>query len=70
MYSNSLKEEIEDGFLAAYKAVEVHFDRDVQGYRPGSEKRDIFVTKSKIVFITQETRPCLRNVMWGGYGFI
>jgi type I restriction enzyme, R subunit len=34
VYSYSLKQGIRDGFLAPYKVVKVHIDRDVQGYRP------------------------------------
>ncbi len=34
VYSYSLKQGIYDGFLAPYKVVKVHIDRDVEGYRP------------------------------------
>ena len=34
VYSYSLKQGIEDGFLAPYKVIKVHIDRDVEGYRP------------------------------------
>ena len=34
IYSYSLKQGISDGFLAPYKVVKVHIDRDVEGYRP------------------------------------
>ena len=34
VYSYSLKQGIGDGFLAPYKVVKVHIDRDVEGYRP------------------------------------
>ena len=34
IYSYSLKQGIRDGFLAPYKVVKVHIDRDVEGYRP------------------------------------
>lgn len=34
IYTYSLKQGIEDGFLAPYKVVKVHIDRDVEGYRP------------------------------------
>src|SRR6266545_5828262 len=36
VYSYSLKQGIRDGFLAPYKVVKVHIDRDVEGYRPES----------------------------------
>ena len=34
IYTYSLKQGISDGFLAPYKVVKVHIDRDVEGYRP------------------------------------
>lgn len=34
VYTYSLKQGIHDGFLAPYKVVKVHIDRDVEGYRP------------------------------------
>jgi type I restriction enzyme R subunit len=34
VYSYSLKQGIRDGFLAPYKVIKVHIDRDVAGYRP------------------------------------
>src|ERR1700730_1514156 len=34
VYSYSLRQGIRDGFLAPYKVIKVHIDRDVQGYRP------------------------------------
>ena len=40
VYSYSLKEGIRDGFLAPYKVVKVHIDRDVQGYRPEKGQLD------------------------------
>ena len=42
VFSYSLKEGIRDGFLAPYKVVKVHIDRDVEGYRPekGQVDRD------------------------------
>ena len=42
MYSYSLKQGIRDGFLAPYKVVKVHIDKDVEGYRPekGTVDRD------------------------------
>lgn len=35
VYSYSLRQGIRDGFLAPYKVIKVHIDRDVEGYRPG-----------------------------------
>ena len=40
VYSYSLKQGIRDGFLAPYKVVKVHIDRDVEGYRPESGTLD------------------------------
>ena len=40
IYSYSLKQGINDGFLAPYKVVKVHIDRDVEGYRPEKGQRD------------------------------
>ncbi|MFC4254557.1 EcoAI/FtnUII family type I restriction enzme subunit R [Croceibacterium xixiisoli] len=34
VYSYTLKEGIRDGFLAPYKVIKIHLDRDIQGYRP------------------------------------
>ncbi len=40
VYSYSLKQGIRDGFLAPYKVIKAHIDRDVQGYRPEKGQRD------------------------------
>ncbi len=40
VYTYSLKQGIQDGFLAPYKVVKVHIDVDVQGYRPEIGKLD------------------------------
>jgi type I restriction enzyme, R subunit len=40
VYSYSLKQGIQDGFLAPYKVVNVHMDVDVEGYRPPLGKTD------------------------------
>ena len=40
IYSYSLKQGISDGFLAPYKVIKVHIDRDVAGYRPEKGQRD------------------------------
>ncbi len=39
-YSYSLKQGISDGFLAPYKVIKVHIDRDIQGYRPEKGQLD------------------------------
>jgi len=42
VYTYSLKQGIADGFLAPYKVIKVHIDKDVEGYRPekGAVDRD------------------------------
>lgn len=40
VYFYSLKQGIRDGFLAPYKVVKVHIDRDVEGYRPEKGQLD------------------------------
>ena len=40
VYSYSLKQGIADGFLAPYKVIKVHIDRDVEGYRPEKGQHD------------------------------
>lgn len=40
IYTYSLRQGIEDGFLAPYKVIRVILDRDVEGYRPEKGKKD------------------------------
>lgn len=40
VYTYSLKQGIDDGFLAPYKVIRVTMDRDVEGYRPEEGKTD------------------------------
>ena len=40
IYTYSLKQGIEDGFLAPYKVIRVGFNVDLEGYRPEAGKRD------------------------------
>jgi type I restriction enzyme R subunit len=40
VYTYSLKQGIQDGFLAPYKVINVHIDVDVEGYRPSQGKTD------------------------------
>ncbi len=40
VFTYSLRQGIQDGFLAPYKVIKVHIDRDVQGYRPEIGQRD------------------------------
>ena len=40
VFSYSLRQGIRDGFLAPYKVIKVHIDRDVEGYRPAKGTLD------------------------------
>jgi type I restriction enzyme R subunit len=40
VFTYSLRQGINDGFLAPYKVVKVHIDRDVEGYRPEAGQVD------------------------------
>ena len=73
VFSYSLKQGIRDGFLAPYKVVKVHIDRDVEGYRPergqfdreGNEVKDrIYNTKDfdRTLVIDGRTRAVARKV--------
>lgn len=42
LYTYSLKDGIEDGFLAPYKVIRVVTDIDAEGYRPEKGKRDFY----------------------------
>ncbi len=42
IYTYSLRQGIDDGFLAPYKVVRVTIDRDVEGYRPEEGKLDAY----------------------------
>ena len=73
VYTYSLKQGIRDGFLAPYKVVKVHIDRDVEGYRPekgqldrdGNEVEDrIYNTKDfdRVLVLDERTRLVARKV--------
>lgn len=42
VYTYSLKQGIEDGFLAPYKVIRIGIDKDLEGYRPTKGKTDIY----------------------------
>lgn len=42
LYTYSLKQGIEDGFLAPYKVVRVGLDKDLEGYRPSKGETDAY----------------------------
>ena len=73
VFSYSLKQGIQDGFLAPYKVVRVHIDRDVEGYRPepgqldryGREVEDrIYNTKDfdRVLVLDERTKLVARKV--------
>ena len=41
LYIYSLKQGIEDGFLAPYRVLRVHLDKDLDGWRPNQGQRDL-----------------------------
>ena len=73
IFSYSLKQGIQDGFLAPYKVIKVHIDRDVEGYRPeigqldrdGSEVEDrIYNTRDfdRTLVLDDRTKVVARKV--------
>lgn len=42
IYTYSLKQGIEDGFLAPYKVIRIGLNTDLEGYRPEKGKKDIY----------------------------
>lgn len=42
LYTYSLKQGIEDGFLAPYKVIRIELDRDIDGWRPRAGQKDSF----------------------------
>lgn len=42
IYTYSLKQGIDDGFLAPYKVIRVNLDKDIAGYRPEIGKKDVY----------------------------
>ena len=73
VYTYSLRQGISDGFLAPYKVIKVHIDRDVEGYRPekgqldreGEEVEDrIYNTKDfdRTLVLDDRTRLVARKI--------
>ena len=58
VYTYSLKQGIQDGFLAPYKVIKVHIDRDVEGYRPqhGQLDREGYEVEDRIYNTTDYDR--------------
>jgi len=63
IYTYSLKQGINDGFLAPYRVVRVSLDKDVQGYRPEKGKRDAY--DREIEDREYTTRDFDRNLVLG-----
>ena len=55
VYTYSLKQGIRDGFLAPYKVVKVHIDKDVEGYRPEKAPWTATVRRSRTASTTSRT---------------
>lgn len=73
IFTYSLRQGISDGFLAPYKVIKVHIDRDVEGYRPekgqldreGEEVEDrIYNTKDfdRTLVLVERTKLVARKV--------
>lgn len=73
VYTYSLKQGIRDGFLAPYKVIKVHLDRDIEGYRPeqGATDRDgeeiedrIYNSRDfdRVIVLDERTRLVARRV--------
>jgi type I restriction enzyme R subunit len=62
-YTYSLKQGIEDGFLAPYKVVRIDLDRDLQGWRPPMGMQDDFgnVIEDRIYNQTDMDRSLVLN---------
>ena len=58
VFSYSLKQGIHDGFLAPYKVVKVHVDRDIEGFRPekGQLDRDGEEVEDRVYNVTDFDR--------------
>jgi type I restriction enzyme R subunit len=73
IYTYSLKQGIDDGFLAPYKVIQVMLDKDIGGYRPSIEDRDrqgneiedkVYTTKDfdRNVVLTERTKTVAKEV--------
>lgn len=73
IYTYSLKQGIEDGFLAPYKVIRVMLDKDIGGYRPSISDRDRYgnaiedkVYESKdydrTIVLTERTKIVAREI--------
>ncbi len=64
VYTYSLKQGIRDGFLAPYKVIKVHVDRDVEGYHP--EKGQLDRDGMEVEDHLYNTRDFDRNLVLDG----
>ncbi len=73
IYTYSLKQGIEDGFLAPYKVIRVMLDKDIGGYRPSVTDRDrygneiadkIYESKDydRTIVLTERTKIVAREI--------
>lgn len=73
IYTYSLKQGIDDGFLAPYKVVQIMLDKDIGGYRPSILDRDregrevedkVYTTKNfdKDIVLTERTNTVAKEV--------
>ncbi len=74
VYTYSLKQGIEDGFLAPYKVVRIDIDKDIYGWTPPSGMTDDLGSRSKsrtynqtdmdrILVLNQRTKLVAKRVM-------
>ena len=74
VYTYSLKQGIEDGFLAPYKVIRIHIDKDIEGWQPAAGLRDdlgkevesrVYDRKDmdRILVLNQRTKLVARRVM-------
>lgn len=73
IYTYSLKQGIEDGFLAPYKVIQIMLDKDIGGYRPSIYDRDregneiedkVYVTKDfdRQLVLTERTKTVAKEI--------
>ena len=73
IYTYSLKQGIDDGFLAPYKVVQVMLDKDIGGYRPSILDRDregrevadkVYTSKNfdKDIVLTERTKTVAKEI--------
>jgi type I restriction enzyme R subunit len=74
VYTYSLKQGIEDGFLAPYKVIRIHIDKDIEGWQPPAGLRDdlgkevenrVYDRKDmdRILILNQRTKLVAHRVM-------